>query len=80
MPLAVQDQAYLALRAALFLAADQRARAPMICGDLSSTLANGLALTQTLLTTLAHGGQVVHVVRRAELSPGAKHVAHAEVK
>jgi hypothetical protein len=80
MPVAAQDLAYLALRAALYLAADQRARAPMICADLAASLAGGLTTVQTLLTTLAHGGQVVHVVRRAELAPGAKHVATAEVK
>ncbi len=80
MPAAAQDLAYLALRGALFLSTDQRSRSPMVCADLAPVIGNGLVVVQALLTTLAHGGQVVHVVKRAEGAPGAKHVAVAEAK
>jgi len=80
MPQAAQDIAYLALRGGLFLAIDQRQRSPMISGDIGGRLANGQQLTQTLFTTLAHGGQVIHIVRRADQAPGAKHTTQVEVR
>jgi hypothetical protein len=80
MPVAARDLAYLALRGGLFLAVDQRVRSSMILEDLGGRLANGLAIVQTLCTTLSHGGQVIHLVRRPEQAPGAKHVASAEAR
>jgi len=79
MPPAAQDLAYLALRGGLFLAVDQRVRAPFVSGDIGSSVAAGLAVTQTLLTTLGHGGQVIHLVRRGDQAPGAKHVSQVEL-
>ncbi|MFC1610596.1 hypothetical protein ACFL6C_06535 [Myxococcota bacterium] len=80
MPQVAQDLAYLALRGGLFLAVDQRSRVPMVAGDIGGRMPSGLRITQTLFTTLAHGGQVIHVVRRPDLAPGAKVVSQAVVK
>ncbi|MBI3178242.1 MAG: hypothetical protein HYZ27_01190, partial [Deltaproteobacteria bacterium] len=78
MPPAVQDLAYLALRGALFLAVDAKLRMPLICGELAAALPGGIDTAQILLATLAQAGQVVHLVRRAEEAPQAKHVVAAE--
>ncbi len=78
MPPAVQDLAYLALRGALFLAIDAKLRMPLVCGELAAAMPGGIDASQTLLTTLAQAGQVVHLVRRPEEAPQAKHVVAAD--
>lgn len=76
MPDAVKDLTYLALRAGLVLAIDQRSRAPMVCGDVAGKLASsGSATTQMLLETLAAAGQLLHLVKRPEDAPKAKLVS-----
>jgi hypothetical protein len=80
MPPAAQDLAYLALRGGLFLAIDQRARAPFVCTDIEAHVSGGVTVTRTLFTTLGHGGQVIHIVRHPDQAPGAKYVARVEIK
>jgi hypothetical protein len=80
MPPAAQDLVYLALRGGLFLAIDQRARAPFVCADIAAHVSGGVAVTRTLFTTLGHGGQVIHIVRHPDQAPGAKYVARVEIR
>jgi hypothetical protein len=79
MPDSARDLVYLALRGALYLAVDPKIRAPMLTYDLAAACAGGQEVEQALLVTLAHAGQLVHIVRRPEQAPKAKHVASVEV-
>ncbi|MBI5510134.1 MAG: hypothetical protein HY903_15360 [Deltaproteobacteria bacterium] len=79
MPDSVRDLVYLALRGALILALDPKTRGPVLAYGLAAALPGGQEVESQFLSTMAQAGQLVHVVRRADEAPKAKHLATAEV-
>ena len=68
LPPGVQDLVYVAIKGSIMFSAEERARAPMIVGDLAPVLPGGEKAIRSLTLNAAKVGQVIHVVSRVESS------------